>query len=79
MRLIRVSLIDKFQTHEEQDNYSKVLFILLVRYVKIFYNILINAIKIHDNGYNAWLGFTIIIKGINFDSRLDSGFELNDN
>jgi hypothetical protein len=79
LRLIRVSLIDKFQTHEEQDNYSKVLFILLVRYVKIFYNILINAIKIHDNGYNAWLGFTIIIKGINFDSRLDSGFELNDN
>ncbi len=79
MRLIRVSLIDKFETHEEQDNYSKVLFILLVRYVKIFYNILINAIKIHDNGYNAWLGFTIIIKGINFDSRLDSGFELNDN
>jgi len=79
LRLIRVSLIDKFQTHEEQDNYSKVLFILLVRYVKLFYNILINAIKIHDNGYNAWLGFTIIIKGINFDSRLDSGFELNDN
>jgi hypothetical protein len=72
LRLIRVSFIYKFQTHEEQDNYSKVLFILLVRYVKIFYNILINAIKIHDNDYNTWLGFRIIIRGITFDSRLDS-------
>jgi hypothetical protein len=82
LRLIRVSLLDKLQTHEEQDNYSNVLFILLVRYVKIFYNILINAIKIHDNDYNTWLGFRIIIRGITFDSSFDSwivGYELNDN